>query len=304
MPLPLQLLFLFKELQQSEGTPFSLLTRALKSNPNLSEIYILSPTFDASPDFKKRLNILREMKHNTNLHTELRASRISPETAQLLSDAGFKSLEVGLQTLTPHSLETVRRNSNPERELEGICHLRDAGIDLKIGIIPGLPGDTPDSFRYTVDRLLDLNLGDSIELYPLMILPGTAIREQAERDKVSFMKEPPYFYLDGWGMSTQDIKDISLYLEEATGLSQSSFSIPDFSFSDTEKEALTAACILNDDSGQYWESSEIIDCIETSLFSYHFTTPLNARLYGILKKLLIKLPPKTSLILSSMSPLR
>ncbi len=271
--------------------PFSLLTDAIAAHPDLSEIYILSPTFDASPDFIDRLKILKDMKHGISLHTELRPSAVTPETADLLFDAGFRSLEVGLQTLSPGPLERVRRRSDPEKELEGICYLNERGIDLKIGIIPGLPGETAESFKITMDRLLEMGLGEAIELYPLMILPGTAIREEAEKEKIHFMTSPPYYYVDGWGMSAENIREAGRYLERATGLSTREFSLPDFSFTRDRESSLTAACMIQSDPALLYRGNTIESLVETSLFSFHFQKQTGEKLYCHLEKIKDKLPP-------------
>jgi len=214
--------------QKVREIPFSRLTDVIKSRKDITEIYILSPTFDRSPDFIKNLETLKNLNHNVRLHTEMRTDRITPETAKLIYDAGFRSLEVGLQSLNKRALVSVNRDSSPEKELAGMACLRDAGIDLKIGIIPGLPGDDPDNFIRTIDILIEYGFSESIELYPLMVLPGTAIREIADRDGVKYQQKPPYFFIEGWNFRSRDIADVSVYLEEKTGLSASLFYLPDF----------------------------------------------------------------------------
>jgi radical SAM superfamily enzyme YgiQ (UPF0313 family) len=153
--------------------PFDRLTDVIKKRDDISEIYILSPTFDRSADFIKNLETLKGLNHNVRLHTEMRTDRITPEIAKLIYDAGFRSLEVGLQSLNKRALVSVNRESSPEKELAGMAYLRDAGLELKIGIIPGLPGDDPENFINTIDILVEHGFNESIELYPLMVLPGT-----------------------------------------------------------------------------------------------------------------------------------
>lgn len=206
----------------------SLLIEALKHHKNIDEIYILSPTLNSKKDFKDLLKKIAKNNNGIKLHSELRPELIDEETAFLMYDAGFRSLEVGLQTLTPSVRQAVNRSGDPMREIEGILYLKDAGIELKIGIIPGLPGETADTFQKTIDLLFENDLGDSIELYPLMVLPGTTIRENADKQKIIYQQKPPYFYEGGWGMSKEDIVNLAYNLEMETGLTFSSYSLPDF----------------------------------------------------------------------------
>ena len=220
--------FYSKNFSTVRDIPFEKLINVLQSPGDINEIYLLCPAFDRSSGFREKLIQLKSLNHGVSLHTEIRTDRIDSDIARLMYEAGFKSLEVGLQSLNRRSLESVSRNSDTEKELQGMEYLRDAGIDLKIGIIPGLPGDTPESFVTTVDTLVNRGFGDSVELYPLMILPGTAIRDRAVKDGIFFQSGPPYFYHDGWGFSFTDIQEMTAYVEDSTGLSQSIDYIPDF----------------------------------------------------------------------------
>ena len=247
--------------------PFNRLTDVIQNRKDITEIYILSPTFDRSPDFISNLHTLKNLKHNVKLHTEMRTDRITPETAELIYDAGFRSLEVGLQSLNKRALVSVNRESSPEKELTGMAYLRDAGIDLKIGIIPGLPGDDPENFIKTIDVLVQHGFSESIELYPLMVLPGTAIREMADRDGVSYQQKPPYFFLEGWNFRSRDISDVSVYLEEKTGLSASLFYLPDFT--ESQNPLFTKGISFN--AGEWPDAEYITATVDTAVVDLHVT---------------------------------
>lgn len=262
--------------------PFEKLISVLKNPGSLKEIYLLCPTFDRSPDFKEKLIELKNLNHGVNLHTEIRADRINKDMAKLMSDSGFASLEVGLQSLNRRSLESVSRNTDTQKELQGMGYLRDAGIDLKIGVIPGLPGETPESFIKTIDTLIIKGFAESIELYPLMILPGTAIRDRAVKEGISFQSKPPYFYHDGWGISFSDIQDITAYVEDATGLSQSLDYIPDFTESDNP--IFTKGVKLNTASFNSCSYDKIISSIDTYVADIHITCTNTSEFYAGFEK--------------------
>ncbi|HOO70586.1 MAG TPA: radical SAM protein [Spirochaetota bacterium] len=245
--------------------PFEVLTGALAARNDLAEIYILSPTFDRTPDFRRKLAELARINRGVSLHTEMRADRVDAETARLIYDAGFHSLEVGLQSLNKAVLEKVRRGSDPERELQGMLHLKRAGIDLKIGIIPGLPGDTPESFTGTIDRLVDAGLGEHIELYPLMVLPGTSLRDTALNDNIDYLPKPPYYYVQGWGFDFTSLREIIWYTEARTGFSHAQRRLPDF----TQQAGgmLTGALEIDGDIVSNWDAARWSDLVETSVFT-------------------------------------
>jgi len=169
--------------------PFDRLLLALANKDltgKLKDIYLLSPALNATREFSEKIKLLSQIEHNIRLHSEMRGEGINAEMADLLYKAGFRSMEVGLQTLNYDSLKSIGRKSNPVRELEGIQFLKNAGIDVKVGIIPGLPNDTREQFLDMVDLLISSGLSENIELYPLMILPGTLIRDVAIETKINY----------------------------------------------------------------------------------------------------------------------
>jgi hypothetical protein len=145
-------------------------------------------------------------------------------------------------------------------------HLRDAGIELKIGIIPGLPGDTPQHFMKTVETLVAHDFAKFIELYPLMILPGTRIRDHADKKKASYLQKPPYYFLQGWGFREEDIASFSSVLEEKTGYCATLNFLPNFSL--TQKGWVTAALQIMCERLPHWHEINISRHIDTAVFTF------------------------------------
>lgn len=257
--------FYSKNNQKVRELSFTILEEIIKKRKDIKEIYILCPTFDRSKEFISNLKTLKKLNHNIKLHTEIRTDRINPEIADLMFSAGFHSLEVGLQSMNKKALGNIRRESDPEEELRGMENLVDAGIDLKIGIIPGLPGDDEKSFRKTVDVLCERGLGDFIELYPLMILPGTSIREKAENDGVKFQQKPPYYFIEGWNFKSEQVKKISSYIEVKSGMTPVVFYMPDFT--ESSKQLFTRGIIFR--SSEQWPVEKIKRDVNTVVTDLH-----------------------------------
>ncbi len=261
---------------------------ALGKQHELNEIYILSPTFNSSPDFSERLNTLSHLDHKVRLHTEIRAEGIDAATAGLMYRAGFRSLEVGLQTLTRDALNNARRGSNPESEIRGMVELKRAGIDLKIGVIPGLPGDSIEKFTQTITRLIDSGLGGSIELYPLSVLPGARIRSDAKRDKVQFQDKPPYYLTEGWGFDLESIQSTIAKVESLTGLSPLPHRLPTFSLK--RKGILLGGVIIADGGLKRLKERIQENMVQTNVFDVHMQIDFPERLEESLEEAFHCLP--------------
>lgn len=195
----------------------------------IKEIYIISPSFTGRKDWRDILKRLGSKKPKLSIHTEIRPENISEDDAFLLKKAGVNSLEVGMQTFTKEALLNAGRNSNSLKAVEGLKNLRKAGIDLKIGMIPGLPGDDPVSFLNGIYKLVEEGFSDEIEFYPLMVLPGTAVREICDRNNYNYMKKPPYYFISGGNFRKNDINYIRERMEEITDIETSIKRIPDLS---------------------------------------------------------------------------
>lgn len=262
--------FYSKSCTRVRHIPFEYLLEALgrRGRFDLKEIYILAPTFNKTKDLIPRLRRLSRLDHGVRLHTEMRADGIDGKTARLFYSAGFRSLEVGLQTLNEEALRRAGRPRNTKEELRGMLELKKAGMELKIGIIPGLPGDTPGDFIDTVDRLVELGFAENIELYPLMVLPGTVMRDIAVKEKILYLKKPPYYFIKGGNFHFEDMSNIPRYFEAATGYSHALKCLPDLRSDD--RGMLVKGLRFDGDHMANWRRAAAYEP-ETSVFLFHVT---------------------------------
>ncbi len=180
---------------------------ALARDRGVPEIYLMDPSFNVTPGLKEKLEHIKTL--NTTgipIHTEIRLESVTPELARLMKDAGFRSVEAGLQSVNEKSLAAIGRNWNRERFIQGAGHLQEQGIDIKTGVILGLPYDTMEDFELTLSFVRDLNLEGSMEIYPLSLIPGTQLRDDARMLGITSMEHPPYWVLSTGYMGEKDIK--------------------------------------------------------------------------------------------------
>lgn len=188
---------------------------ALARACGVPEIFLMDPSFNVAPGIADRLKGLARL--NTSgipLHTEMRLEAVTPGIAQLMEAAGFRSVEVGLQSVNPRSLAAIGRSWDRHKFIEGAKRLQNHGIDIKTGVILGLPHDGIGDFSRTLDFVLDLNLTESLEIYPLSMLPGTRLRDEARDLGMTFMPRPPYWVLSTPQMSADDFKIAVTLAEE------------------------------------------------------------------------------------------
>lgn len=193
----------------------------LASEHQVPEIYLMDPSFNigGSRQLEARVQLLEEVNHaRIPLHTELVLESVTQDLARRMREAGFRSVEGGLQSTNPRALKAVRRPLDPGRFRNGARYLQEEGIEVRTGVILGLPEDNLDGFRRTLDFVEESNLQDHLEVYPLSLLPGTELREQAEERGILYMEHPPYWVLATPSFPAEDLYQAIAELEDRYGI--------------------------------------------------------------------------------------
>ncbi|MBN2585984.1 MAG: radical SAM protein, partial [Candidatus Fermentibacteraceae bacterium] len=175
------------------------------------EVVFLDPTFNARPDLAPLLRGMSGL--GMEFFGEMRGDLIGPETASMIMDAGFRSVEIGLQSCNRKALDLAGRPGDPMMVLEGAMNLRRAGVKPVIDIMLGLPGDTPEDAVRTAMMLKDRGLHHDLQVFHISVLPGTALRGLCGGGA---MDRPPYYMFDpplmgGFAQAREEIADIAGY---------------------------------------------------------------------------------------------
>ena len=94
-------------------------------------------------------------------------------------------LEFGLQTIHQDEARAVRRPNHMEKVSNVIARLNERGIPYEVSLIYGLPFQTLERFRASVDWCLTRGV-PRVRAWPLMLLRGTGI--ETERDRWGFVE--------------------------------------------------------------------------------------------------------------------
>ena len=86
---------------------------------------------------------------------EVAPGTLSPEILKVLLDAGVNRVSLGMQSFVDQETRSVGRLHTREITLRDIAALRESGIkEISLDLIAGLPHQTSDSWRYSVDETL------------------------------------------------------------------------------------------------------------------------------------------------------
>ena len=88
-------------------------------------------------------------------------------------EEGINRLSLGLQSSKREELACLGRIHSYEDFLESFCLAREAGFDnINVDVMSALPGQTPESFRQTLEAVAGLN-PEHISAYSLIVEEGT-----------------------------------------------------------------------------------------------------------------------------------
>jgi oxygen-independent coproporphyrinogen-3 oxidase len=102
-----------------------------------------------------------------------------------LRGRGVNRLSLGMQSLDNDSLALLGRIHSAQTAIDSVHDARRAGFDnINLDIMFGLPGQSTDSFRHTLDRALDLS-PEHLSLYALTIEENTPLAHDVKRGKIA-----------------------------------------------------------------------------------------------------------------------
>ena len=166
----------------------------------VNQVFVLDPTFNSDLKHAKQiLNMIRKTAPLIHFTFEIRAEFIDRQMAELFAGMNC-SLQIGLQSARPDVLAHVNRKIDPVKYAKKISLLNTAGAIFGLDLIYGLPGDTPEGFQESLDYALRLQ-PNHLDIFPLAVIPGTALYDQAESLGLIALKEVPYTLIHSPGFS-------------------------------------------------------------------------------------------------------
>ena len=143
------------------------------------ELAFYGGTFTALPDADRRacLRFLADMKVEgriSHARCSTRPDALGPDALLELERNGVGLIELGIQSFSTPVLEASRRGYSGEDALAACRTVQDAGFELGIQLLPGLPGCTPEVFLKDVEQALALRPA-CMRFYPCLVPEGTVL---------------------------------------------------------------------------------------------------------------------------------
>ena len=156
-----------------------------------AQVFALDSTFNTDKKrAKSLLRLIRDRAPGVHFHFEVRHELLDKEQAQLFAELTC-SLQIGLQSADPAVAGGVGRSFDREDFSRKVMLLNDSGATFGFDLIYGLPDDSLARFREGLNFALSL-YPNHLDIFPLSVLPGTAVGNKAAAIGLKHLAEPPY----------------------------------------------------------------------------------------------------------------
>ena len=147
------------------------------------KINIVDDTFTLNKRHAKAV-CERIIKRNLNIEWNVfaRADTVTEDLLDIMKQAGCQWLLYGAESGNPEILKTIKKGTTPEIIRNGTRLATQAGINVFNSFIFGLPGETPQTARQSIDfaQELDREYGSKYGFHILSPLPGTELYDSPE----------------------------------------------------------------------------------------------------------------------------
>jgi len=147
--------------------------------PGVKEISFDDDTFSA--DRKHARAVAEKLKPLGISWTINARANCDYETLKIMREAGLRHVVVGYESGDPQILKNIKKGVTREQAIEFTRNCKKLGISIHGAFIMGLPGETRETIKQTIEyaKQLDLN---SIQVSLASPYPGTEFYKQAKEE--------------------------------------------------------------------------------------------------------------------------
>lgn len=157
---------------------------------------------------------------NIKYQAQIRADSINKELAIALKKSGCVSAAIGVETGNEEMLKFIRKKETKDQIKNGIKILKEEGVPITASYILGLPGDTHETIKQTLDFAKELNT-EQMKFMLLTPVPGTEVYNMAVEkgllnpDDLDQMEQTTYYDSTAVNLSKVSIEDLIRYQDLA-----------------------------------------------------------------------------------------
>jgi len=152
------------------------------SNPdNPAHVAFYGGSFTALPFEKQRayLSAVQSFIHTgqiAGIRLSTRPDCITNGVLALLKEYRVTTIELGAQSMDDAVLARAGRGHTATDTVNAVSLIRSSDFLIGLQLMPGLPGDSADSFMKTIDTVIELK-PDFVRIYPSLVIKDTPLED-------------------------------------------------------------------------------------------------------------------------------
>lgn len=157
-------------------------------NIGFKEVFVIDANLGGTPErAKKILSMFAKYAPQSKLTIYLRPEFIDNEMIELLEKSNLKEVRIGIQTINEHIHKWIRNNSI-KHVLEELPKLSKHQIPWKAEFIIGLPGDTMEGLKKSLEFAANVLKPTEICCYPLTLIKDTPLYKLVNSEGPEWIK--------------------------------------------------------------------------------------------------------------------
>lgn len=144
-----------------------------------------TPSILSVSDLRRLFSLPLDLSQVTEKTIEVNPEDVTADKARQWLDIGVNRISMGIQSFDDEQLKAIGRRHSAADALSAVESLRSAGIsNISCDLIYGLPGQSVESWRQSLTRLLELDL-PHFSAYCLSYEPGTRLYASRQAGKIT-----------------------------------------------------------------------------------------------------------------------
>ena len=153
-----------------------------------------TPSLLSGESIRRLMECIREsymMAEDAEITMEVNPGTATAEKLREFYVAGINRLSIGMQSAQEQELKMLGRI----HDFEGFCRVYREAVEagftnINVDVMSGLPGQTPESYRDTLEKVLRLDpMPQHISAYSLIVEEGTPFAAMADRGELHLPEE-------------------------------------------------------------------------------------------------------------------
>lgn len=146
---------------------------------------------------------------------QCRVDGITTELAKLAKESGCITMCLGVESVSQRALDIINKGIKLERVRKSIRLLKDNGIETRVYMIIGLPGEPDDIVKQTWDFIQE-TAPDSVYLCLFTIRPGTEVFHNPKKFGIKRIKTDWHHTMHMYSRYEKEIPELTFEYDEVT----------------------------------------------------------------------------------------